>query len=148
MVTPSSYFSRLCVHQQPHHWKFPSFGERTVNIGQSRWGVSRDRGIGGVRRGAGKAGFGLGRSAQQHLIVNKRGVSSHADRVTAGNKRAIRIRWLSPYLRDQSPVTPPPPHPRCHRHCVPRRNGTHTSTQTSEVTCPSLSAIRPGRVAR
>lgn len=32
---------------------------------------------------------GLGRSVLQHLIVNKRGVSSHADQVTAGNKRAI-----------------------------------------------------------
>lgn len=26
--------------------------------------------------------------------------------MTAGNKRVIWIRWLSPYLRDQSPVTP------------------------------------------
>ncbi len=40
-------------------------------------------------RGAGLAWVGLGRSLQQHLIVNKRGVSSHADQVTAGNKRAI-----------------------------------------------------------
>lgn len=39
-----------------------------------------------------------------HLIVNKR--SSHADRVTEGNKRTILIRWLSPYRGDQSPATP------------------------------------------
>lgn len=40
-------------------------------------------------RETGLAWVGLGRSVQQHLIVNKRGVSSHADQVTAGNKRVI-----------------------------------------------------------
>lgn len=40
-------------------------------------------------RERGEVWVGLGGSAQQHLIVNKRGVSSHADQVTAGNKQVI-----------------------------------------------------------
>lgn len=89
---------------------------------------------------------GRGGSAWQHSVVNKRGVSSHADQVTAGNKRAIWIRWLSPYLRDQSPVTPSPRHraspPSLSSLCVARR-GTRAQ-HTSEMTCPSLLAVRAG----
>lgn len=61
-------------------------GERErdmANIGQ------KERERGGREGETGLAWVGLGRSVQQHLIVNKRGVSSHADQVTAGNKRAI-----------------------------------------------------------
>lgn len=51
--------------------------------------VEAERAGEGERGGLTRAGPGRGGSARQHLIVNKRGVSSHADQVTAGNKRAI-----------------------------------------------------------
>lgn len=53
-------------------------------------GRERRVGLGWVGSGwFGLGRVGLGRSALLHLIVNKRGVSSHADQVTAGNKRVI-----------------------------------------------------------
>lgn len=162
----SSYFKRLHDHHSycslvagSFHHRFMSTpvcvcvcvregeGERDMaNIGHKE-------GVGEwVREMSGLGWVGLGRSVQQHLIVNKRGVSSHADQVTAGNKRAIWIRWLSPYLRDQSPVTPsfqPPPNPPPPRAlvivCCAVKGHTHTRTHAHKWNDMSLLAGCKGR---